>query len=249
MSDRRAASDDVRRLYGLACIAASGAGHARHAGAGLEQPFAALGLHRRRPVDRHVSSSPRCGDHGCRRRATDSIDRSPSPKASRGVRCCSTAPPVVAWRSPCLMASVSPGGIVAAFEPAYLAHERTAFAASGIAGGLVYWLFAGRRAGSGSDSMNRTGLIVALAIAAVVGLVVRHLTRSSISPSRRCSSIRRTQAFAAVFGSRCEHAARRREPDRSRCWWRRRSWRSLGKLLMPQRPHADPRPRRAVSDR
>jgi hypothetical protein len=29
-----------------------------------------------------------------------------------------------------------------------LAHEREVFAASGIAGGLVYWLFAGRRAGS-----------------------------------------------------------------------------------------------------
>ncbi len=30
----------------------------------------------------------------------------------------------------------------------YLAREREVFAASGIAGGLVYWLFAGRKAGS-----------------------------------------------------------------------------------------------------
>jgi hypothetical protein len=30
----------------------------------------------------------------------------------------------------------------------YFAHERHVLAASGIAGGLVYWLFAGRRAGS-----------------------------------------------------------------------------------------------------
>ncbi len=29
-----------------------------------------------------------------------------------------------------------------------LAHEREVLAASGIAGGLVYWLFAGRKAGS-----------------------------------------------------------------------------------------------------
>jgi hypothetical protein len=29
----------------------------------------------------------------------------------------------------------------------YLAHEREVLAASGIAGGLVYWLFAGRKAG------------------------------------------------------------------------------------------------------
>ena len=34
-------------------------------------------------------------------------------------------------------------------EPdAFFSHEREVFAASGIAGGLVYWLFAGRRAGA-----------------------------------------------------------------------------------------------------
>jgi len=42
-----------------------------------------------------------------------------------------------------------PGGIDDIVHPAvYLAQERQLLAASGIAGGLVYWLFAGRRAGS-----------------------------------------------------------------------------------------------------
>jgi hypothetical protein len=42
-----------------------------------------------------------------------------------------------------------PGGIDDIVQPAvYLAQERQLLAASGIAGGLVYWLFAGRRAGS-----------------------------------------------------------------------------------------------------
>jgi hypothetical protein len=35
-----------------------------------------------------------------------------------------------------------------AVPDASLAHERELFAAAGIAGGLVYWLFAGRRAGA-----------------------------------------------------------------------------------------------------
>lgn len=38
-------------------------------------------------------------------------------------------------------------GYIAAPD-ASLAHEREVFAAAGIAGGLVYWLFAGRRAGA-----------------------------------------------------------------------------------------------------
>jgi hypothetical protein len=42
-----------------------------------------------------------------------------------------------------------PGGIDDIVQPTvYLAQERQLLAASGIAGGLVYWLFAGRRAGS-----------------------------------------------------------------------------------------------------
>jgi hypothetical protein len=42
-----------------------------------------------------------------------------------------------------------PSGIDDIVQPGvYLAQERQLLAASGIAGGLVYWLFAGRRAGS-----------------------------------------------------------------------------------------------------
>jgi hypothetical protein len=64
-----------------------------------------------------------------------------------------------AWRSVLIYAVL--GGVLAlgvvygldfvgyAGEPAgYLAREREVVAASGIAGGFVYWLFAGRRAGS-----------------------------------------------------------------------------------------------------
>ena len=52
----------------------------------------------------------------------------------------------------------------------FLAREREVLAASGIAGGLVYWLFAGRRAGSvESERMNKAGLAIALLVAIVVG--------------------------------------------------------------------------------
>jgi hypothetical protein len=64
-----------------------------------------------------------------------------------------------AWRSSILYAAL--GGVLALSlsygldfagyigEPGSpLAHEREVFAAAGIAGGFVYWLFAGRKAGS-----------------------------------------------------------------------------------------------------
>ena len=64
-----------------------------------------------------------------------------------------------AWRSVILYAALG-GGLALALSygfdlpgditqpDAYFVHERQLLAASGIAGGLVYWLFAGRSAGS-----------------------------------------------------------------------------------------------------
>ena len=50
--------------------------------------------------------------------------------------------------------SISPA--MSAIPDSFLAREREVFAAAGIAGGLVYWLFAGRKAGfSGSSQLRR----------------------------------------------------------------------------------------------
>ena len=141
---------------------------------------------------------------------------------------------------------------------ALLAHEREVLAAAGIAGGLVYWLFAGRKAAV-EVAMTRESAVEAGSHESHRARRSRSPSplrsawcspsiRGSISTSPRCSTIRQTQAvrrqrpaLGAAFarrGALAHYAARRAGFPRHH--------RQAG----PAAPaHADRRPRRAVSDR
>ena len=107
----------------------------------------------RSACSRRTRSRRRCGRSSDSARSLSSSSAfcrrcwsSRSPKASPYVRSSSTASSAARWRCAAaygldFFGYVAPPG-------SDLAREREVFAAAGIAGGLVYWLFAGRKAGA-----------------------------------------------------------------------------------------------------